>query len=76
MQKINWTQKLSSRKFWAALATWVGSMCTAFNLTDQTTARITILLGGIGAMVVYILAESYVDSKRTPELPAVGGNQK
>lgn len=62
--KINWKEKLSSRKFWTALAAWITSLLTAFHVTDSVTAQVTIILSGIGALAVYILAEAHVDGKR------------
>ena len=38
--KINWKQKLSSRKFWVAVAGWVTSLLTAFNVTDNIIAQV------------------------------------
>ena len=63
MDKINWKKKLSSRKLWAAFAGWVSSLLTAFNVTENVIAQAGIIIAGIGSLVVYILAESYVDGK-------------
>jgi len=64
MDKINWKEKLSSRKFWAALAAWITSLLTAFNVTDNIIAQVVVIVSGIGALAVYILAEARVDSRR------------
>jgi hypothetical protein len=63
--KINWKQKLSSRKFWTALAAWLTSLLTAFNLTENTIARVSIIVAGIGALCVYMLAEAKADAGRS-----------
>lgn len=64
----NWKQtlaaKLGSRKFWCAVAAYITSILTAFNVSDNTIVKVTTILGGIGALAVYILAEAYVDGKR------------
>lgn len=62
--KINWRQKLSSRKFWAALAGWITSLLTAFNVTDNVVAQVSIIIAGIGALAVYMLAEGITDLAR------------
>jgi len=62
--KINWKQKLSSRKFWAAVAGWVTSLLTAFNVTENVIARVGLIVAGIGCLAVYMLAESMVDKAR------------
>lgn len=58
---INWKQKLSSRKFWAAAAAWLTSLLTAFNVTDSVIAQAGILVAGIGSLCVYMLAEGMTD---------------
>lgn len=57
-------KKLSSRKFWAALLSWVTSVLTAFNVSDSAIAQVSVIVAGIGALVVYLLAETSVDIKR------------
>lgn len=61
---INWKQKLSSRKFWAAAVAYITSILTAFNVSDNVVVQITAILTGVGALAVYMLAEAYVDGKR------------
>lgn len=63
MEKINWKQKLSSRKFWAMIIGFIGSLLTMF-LAQDLVLQITGLLGQIAAIVVYMLAESLVDAAR------------
>jgi pimeloyl-ACP methyl ester carboxylesterase len=60
--KINWKDKLSSRKFWAALAALITAILTAFNVSDLTVEQVTIIIGGIGALVAYIFAEAHIDA--------------
>ena len=62
--RINWKQKLSSRKFWAGVAGWVTSLLTAFNVTDNTVAQVSIIIVGIGSLAVYMLAEGMTDKVR------------
>ncbi|MDR1298861.1 MAG: hypothetical protein LBJ84_01245 [Oscillospiraceae bacterium] len=62
--KIDWKQKLSSRKFWTAVAAWATSLLTAFGATENTTARTGIIIAGIGSLAVYMLAEARADAGR------------
>ena len=62
--KISIKQKLSSRKFWCAVGAWLTSLLTAFNVTEHVIARTAIIVSGIGALAVYMLAEAYVDGRR------------
>jgi hypothetical protein len=61
MNKINWQQKLSSRKFWAAVLAWLTSILTAFNVTDSVIAQVAAIAAGIGSLCVYMLAEGMAD---------------
>lgn len=62
--KIDWKSKLSSRKLWIAVGAWITSLLTAFNVSESVIARVAIIVSGIGALVVYVLAEAYIDGKR------------
>lgn len=64
MNKINWKQKLSSRKFWAMLGGQVTSILTAFNAGDNVIMQVGAVIASIGIFAVYILSEAIVDSKR------------
>ncbi|GHU87137.1 hypothetical protein FACS1894202_00800 [Clostridia bacterium] len=62
--KIDWGQKLSSRKFWTAVAAWATSILGAFNIGDSTIAQVALVIGGVGALCVYMLAEGWTDANR------------
>ena len=64
MKKIDWKRKLSSRKFWCAAVSFTAALLVAFNVNSLTVEQITLIVSGIGALIVYILGESYVDAKR------------
>lgn len=59
--KIDWKTKLSSRKFWAMLAALVLSILTAFGVPSLTGEQVVVIISGIGALAVYMLAEGSVD---------------
>ncbi|MCG7407676.1 phage holin family protein [Paenibacillus sp. ACRRX] len=62
---INWKQKLASRKFWALLAALGTSVLAAFGAGESTVVQVTGVIGAVGSVVAYVLAEAYVDSKRS-----------
>lgn len=64
---INWKQKLSSRKFWAAIIGLAISIVAFTGATPETTERIVGLIGAIGVLVMYMLAEGIADNGRTIE---------
>ena len=68
MKKVNWTQKLSSRKFWALLTAVITALLTVFNVNNLTIEQVTVIIGAFGTMIAYILGESYVDAKRVQQI--------
>ena len=64
MMKINWKQKLSSRKFWAAIIGVVVSVVAFTTSTPETTERIVTFVGAIGTLVMYMLSEGIADNGR------------
>lgn len=64
MQKIDWKAKLTSRKFWAAVVSFVTSMLYAFNVADtEVTQTVSIIMAG-AAVIAYIVGEGLVDASR------------
>ena len=61
---MNWKQKLSSRKFWAAIAAFAVSVCALFGVDTLTVEHITALIGAVGVMMAYIIGESCVDASK------------
>lgn len=64
MGKIDWIAKLSSRKFWVSLGGAIAAILTALNVDSLTVEQVTVIMGAIGSLVAYVLAEGYVDGKR------------
>ena len=62
--KIDWKQKLSSRKFWVALVNFVTNILIVFNVQESEITKITALILACGGLVAYIFAEGYVDANR------------
>lgn len=67
MKRIDWARKLTSRKFWCALAGFVSLMLTAFRVADTTAAQVTELLMAGGLLVAYVLAEGWTDASAAGE---------
>ena len=62
--KVNWTQKLTSRKFWAAIVAVIVSLCVLICIPDVTQEQITALVMAVGGLIAYILGEGFVDAAR------------
>lgn len=65
--KINWTQKLTSRKFWMAVAAFVVGVLALFGSDANTTQQISGVIMSLGAVVAYIAGEGYVDGQTAGE---------
>lgn len=64
MNKINWKQKLSSRKFWALISALILSILVFFNVGENEIAQITSIITAFGSIAVYMFAEAAVDKAR------------
>lgn len=62
MSKEDILRKLASRKFWVALAGFIGSLLVAFNIGENDIAQVTAIITAFGSLIVYILSESAVDA--------------
>ncbi len=62
--KIDWKRKLSSRKFWVAVAGFIAPLLIAFGVSDSNAAQITALIMSGGSLIAYILGEGMIDAKR------------
>ncbi len=70
--KINWKQKLSSRKFWAAIVTFVTTVLVAFNVPELSIQQIVAVITAAGTMIAYIISEGVVDAKRVDNENKIG----
>lgn len=62
MKKIDWTRKLTSRKFWAAVVGFVTPVMTFMNVSDNTAVQVTAIIMAGGTLIAYIIGEGLTDS--------------
>lgn len=62
--KIDWKRKLGSRRFWAALAAFIGAVAVVCGADESSLAAITAIISAAGVLAAYILGESLVDCGR------------
>ena len=68
MEPIDWKRKLSSRKFWVAVCSFVTNMILAFGGTEDAALKVTGLIMAGATIIAYILAEGFIDAKnKDPE---------
>ena len=65
--KINWIQKLTSRKLWMAVAAFVSGLILAFGGDENTAQTVSGCILQGAAVIGYLLAEGLVDANRTYE---------
>ena len=64
MRKINWKQKLTSRKFWAAVIGFVTALLMAFKVDELTIEQVVSLISATAVLIAYIIGEGMVDAAR------------
>ena len=62
MNKINWKRKLTSRKLWAATASFVSMLIVATGGTESVAAQVTALIMAGASVIAYIIGEGLTDS--------------
>lgn len=60
--KIDWKRKLTSRKFWAAIASFVSMLIIALGASESTGAQITALIMAGASVIGYIIGEGLADA--------------
>lgn len=66
MKDINWSRKLTSRKFWIAIANFVAMMIVTFGGTDNQAAQVTALIMAGASVVAYVIGEGLADAGNSP----------
>lgn len=61
--KINWKQKLTSRKFWAAVIGFLTAVLVTFGVDELTIEQVTGLISASGILIAYIIGEGMVDAQ-------------
>lgn len=62
MKNINWKRKLTSRKLWTAVASFVSMMIVATGGAENTATQVTALIMAGASVVAYIIGEGLTDS--------------
>lgn len=64
--KINWVRKLTSRKLWLSVASFVSMMVVAFGGAESEAAQVSAIIMGGASVLGYLIAEGLADSSNTP----------
>ena len=67
---INWKNKLTSRKFWMAVAAFITPLLLSFGLSESTVTQIVAIIMAGADVLAYIIAEGMVDAASKEAVPA------
>lgn len=59
---MDWKQKLTSRKFWAAVVNFVTQLMIAFRFTDSEAAQVAAVIMAGAGVIAYIVGEGLADA--------------
>ena len=62
LKNIDWKRKLTSRKLWTAVASFVSMMIVATGGAENTATQVTALIMAGASVVAYIIGEGLTDS--------------
>lgn len=61
MKNINWARKLTSRKFWLAVASFASMLTVALGGAESTATQITGLIMAGATVIGYVIGEGLAD---------------
>ena len=59
---IDWKRKLTSRKFWMALASFVSLLVVSLGYSETEASKIAALIMAGASVIAYIIGEGLADS--------------
>ena len=62
MTKIDWRRKLTSRKFWAAIASFVSMLIIALGGAETVATQVTAIIMAGASVIAYIIGEGLADA--------------
>ena len=62
MNKIDWVRKLTSRKFWLSIASFVAMLMVALGQPEATATQVTSLIMAGATVIGYVIGEGLADS--------------
>ena len=62
MNKFDWVRKLTSRKFWMSIASFVAMLMVALGQTEASATKVTSLIMAGATVIGYVIGEGLADS--------------
>ncbi|MCI7725748.1 MAG: hypothetical protein MSH58_01200 [Clostridiales bacterium] len=69
---MNWKNKLTSRKFWMAVAAFITPLLLSFGLSESTVTQIVAIIMAGADVLAYIIAEGMVDAANKDTTTSIG----
>ena len=63
MNKIDWKRKLTSRKFWLSIASFVSMLMVVLGQSESTATQVTSLIMAGATVIGYVIGEGLADSE-------------
>lgn len=67
MEKIDWKRKLTSRKFWLSVASFVSMLMIYFGYAESEASQVASLILAGASIVAYVIGEGLADSGHTQD---------
>lgn len=67
MNKEDILRKITSRKFWVAVVSFISALLVAFKVPEASISQVTAIIMAFGSLFAYIFAEGWVDSARVKD---------
>ena len=61
MNKIDWKRKLTSRKFWLSIASFVSMLMVALGQSESTATQVISLIMAGATVIGYVIGEGLAD---------------
>ena len=61
MNKIDWRRKLTSRKFWVSVVTFVTLLLIFFNVPQETATQVAEIIMAGAVVIGYVIGEGLAD---------------
>ena len=60
--KIDWKRKLTSRKFWLSVASFVSLLVVAFGKSESAAAEVSAIIMSGATVIGYVIGEGLADA--------------
>lgn len=73
---MDWKRKLTSRKFWAAVAEFAAMLIVALHGTQETATQVVALIMAGAGVIAYIVGEGLADAAGAATIVIPGEDER